>query len=54
VHYIHADVEKELVVTHEEANRLCRLIGETMQDATESAEAIPNPMIGRRRRQFLF
>ena len=25
-----------------------------MQDETESAEAIPNPMIGRRRRQFWF
>jgi hypothetical protein len=52
VHYIHADAEKELVATYDEANRLCRLIGEIMHDETEAAEAIPNPMIGRRRHQF--
>jgi hypothetical protein len=52
VHYIHADAEKELVAMYDEANRLCRLIGEIMHDETEAAEAIPNPMMGRRRHQF--
>ena len=52
MHYIHADTGRELVATHDEANRLCRLIGEIMHAEAEAAEAIPNPMIGRRRRQF--